>query len=56
VTRERVVSVVTIHEIYEIVLEREGREVAELRVVTIRRARVLTRGYTLILVYPCLGV
>ncbi len=36
-TRERVVSVVTIHEIYKIVLEREGREVAKLRGETIRR-------------------
>ena len=36
-TRERGVSVVTIHEIYKIVLEREGREVAKLRVETIQR-------------------
>ncbi len=36
-TRERGVSVVTIHEIYKIVLEREGREVAKLRGETIRR-------------------
>ena len=36
-TKERVVSVVTIHEIYKIVLEREGREVAKLRGETIRR-------------------
>ncbi len=36
-TRERTVSVVTIHEIYKIVLEREGREVAKLRGETIRR-------------------
>ncbi len=36
-TRERVVLVVTIHEIYKIVLEREGREVAKLRGETIRR-------------------
>jgi len=36
-TRERVVSAVTIHEIYKIVLEREGREVAKHRGETIRR-------------------
>ena len=36
-TRERIVSVVTIHEIYKIDLEREGREVAKLRGETIRR-------------------
>jgi len=36
-TQERVVSVVTIHEIYKIDLEREGREVASLRGETIRR-------------------
>jgi len=36
-TRERGVSVVTVHEIYKIVLEREGSEVAKLRVETIRR-------------------
>lgn len=35
--RERMVSVVTIHEIYRIDLEREGREVAELRSEAIRR-------------------
>ena len=36
-TRIRVVSVVTIHEIYKLVLEREGRDVAKLRGETIRR-------------------
>ena len=36
-TRERAVSVVTIHEVYKIVLEREGREVAKHRGETIRR-------------------
>ena len=36
-TKERVVSVVTIHEICKIVLEKEGREVAKLRGETIRR-------------------
>ena len=35
--RDRMVSVVTIHEIYRIDLEREGREVARLRSETIRR-------------------
>ena len=35
--RDRRVSVVTIHEIYRIDLEREGREVAKLRSKTIRR-------------------
>jgi len=35
--RDRGVSVVTIHEIYRIDLEREGREVAKLRSETIRR-------------------
>lgn len=30
-TRERTVSAVTIHEIYKIDLEREGREVAKMR-------------------------
>jgi len=35
--RERMVSVVTIHEIYRINLEKEGREVAKLRSETIRR-------------------
>ena len=35
--RDREVSVVTIHEIYRIDLEREGREVAKLRSETIRR-------------------
>lgn len=35
--RDREVSVVTIHEIYRIDLEREGREVANLRSETIRR-------------------
>lgn len=36
-TRRRAVSVVTIHEIYKLVLEREGRDVAKLRGETIRR-------------------
>jgi predicted nucleic acid-binding protein len=35
--RDRKVSVVTIHEVYGIDLEREGREVARLRSETIRR-------------------
>ena len=35
--RDRKVSVVTIHEVYRIDLEREGREVARLRSETIRR-------------------
>jgi len=35
--RDRKVSVVTIHEVYRIDLEREGREVAKLRSETIRR-------------------
>jgi len=35
--RERMVSVMTIHEIYRIDLEKEGREVAKLRSETIRR-------------------
>lgn len=35
--RERTVSVLTIHEIHRINLEREGREVAALRSETIRR-------------------
>jgi len=35
--RERVVSVLTIHEVYRVILEREGREVAILRSETIRR-------------------
>ena len=35
--RERMVSAVTVHEIYRIYLEREGREVAKLRSETIRR-------------------
>jgi len=35
--RDRGVSVVTIHEIYRIDLEKEGREVAKLRSETIRR-------------------
>ena len=47
-TKERVVSVVTIHEIYKIVLEREGREVAKLRGETIRRDfEVVDMGYEL---------
>ena len=35
--RERMVSALTIHEIYHVNLEREGREVAVLRSETIRR-------------------
>jgi len=35
--RERKVSAVTIHEIYKIILESEGRDVAELRCSTIER-------------------
>jgi len=35
--RERVVSALTIHEVYRVNLEREGREVAILRSETIRR-------------------
>ena len=35
--RERMVSVITIHEIYRIDLEKEGGEVAKLRSETIRR-------------------
>jgi len=35
--RERMVSVITIHEIYRISLEKEGKEVAKLRSETIRR-------------------
>lgn len=35
--RERMVSTLTIHEIYRINLEREGREVATMRSETIRR-------------------
>jgi len=35
--RERMVSVLTIHEIYRVILEREGREVAILRSETIQR-------------------
>lgn len=35
--RERMVSVLTIHEIHRVNLEREGREVATLRSETIRR-------------------
>jgi len=35
--RDRKVSVVTIHEVYRIDMEREGREVARLRSETIRR-------------------
>jgi len=35
--RERKVSAVTIHEIYKIMLESEGRDVAELRCSTIKR-------------------
>jgi len=35
--RDRKVSVVTIHEVYRIDLEREGRKVAKLRSETIRR-------------------
>ncbi len=36
-TRIRAVSMVTVHEIYKLVLEREGRDVAKLRGETIRR-------------------
>ena len=36
-TRERMVSAITLHEIYCISLKKEGREVAELRSETIRR-------------------
>ena len=35
--RERMVSVLTIHEIYRVILERDGREVAILRSETIQR-------------------
>jgi len=43
---DRRVSVVTIHEIYRIDLEREGREVARLRSETIRRDfEVVEMGY-----------
>ena len=35
--RERIVSAVTIHEVYHIDLKKEGREVARLRSKTIRR-------------------
>ena len=35
--RERMVSALTIHEVYRVILEREGREVAILRSETIRR-------------------
>ncbi len=35
--RERMVSALTVHEVYRITLEREGREVAILRSETIRR-------------------
>jgi len=44
--RDRKVSVVTIHEVYRIDLEREGREVARLRCETIRRDfDVVDMGY-----------
>jgi predicted nucleic acid-binding protein len=36
-TRERLISVITIHEVYHISLQREGREVANLRGETTRR-------------------
>jgi len=36
-TRNRMVSALTVHEIYRIILEREGRDVAVLRAETIRR-------------------
>lgn len=44
--KDRKVSVVTIHEVYRIDLEREGREVARLRSETIRRDfDVVDMGY-----------
>ena len=39
--RERMASALTIHEVYRVNLEREGREVAILRSETIRRTSML---------------